>query len=172
MTANFVAGQYTATYNSKALGQTADGYRLSHQVFKRMVTGDAGGDTPQDGIYRGMEVMLAFRLIEAAAAGVDELIYPYSATPGTPGTMGVIGRTDVRGSANAVTPGVMAKSIVLTALAGTPAANDGPATITLPLAILAENFPVDILYAPDLREVPLRMRVYPTMATGVFWTET
>lgn len=171
MSANFVAGQYTATYNAKALGQTADGYRLSHQVFKRLVTGDAGGDTPQDAIYRGMEVMLSFRLIEALATGVDDLIYPYAATVGTPLSMGVIGRTDVRGNA-AGDPVPIVKSLILTALAGTPAAEEGPATITMPLSILAENYPVEILYAPDLREVPIRMRIYPATATGVFGTET
>lgn len=172
MSADFVAGQYTATYNAKALGQTADGFRLSHQFLKRLVTGDAGGDTPQDAIYRGREQFVAFRLIEALAEGIADLVEPYAATAGTALTLGVIGRTDVRGSANETTPDPIVKSLILTAVTGTTAATGGPATITLPLSILAENFPVEVLFAPDLREVPVRMRVYPDMSdSGVFGTE-
>ncbi len=68
MSADFIAGAYTATYNSKALGQTAEGWRISETVLKRLITGDAGGDTPQDAIYRGREVFFAGRLIEADKA--------------------------------------------------------------------------------------------------------
>ena len=155
----FIAGQYTATWNALALGQTADGYRLSHQFFKRLITGDAFAQSPQDAVYQGAEVTLSARLIEYNAAAVQTLKWPYSATPWT---MGVIGRLDV-GSA-------IAKSLVLTAIAGTPAAAT-PATITALLSILQEGFPVEVLFAPDLREVPLRMRIYPS-TQGVFATET
>lgn len=165
--AQVVAGRYTATFNAAALGQTAEGIRISHQFFKRMVHGDAGGDTPQNAIYRGREQFLNFRLIEAASAGITAMIDPYAATPGTPLTLGVIGQIDVAyGSVAGV-----AKQVVLTALAGTPAATVGPATITLPLCVLAENFPVEALLGPDLREIPVRLRVYPN-SSGVFGTQS
>ncbi|TWU22453.1 hypothetical protein Pla52o_35090 [Novipirellula galeiformis] len=169
MSGNFVAGQYTATYNAKALGQTAEGFTLSHQFFQRLITGDAGGDTPQDAVYRGREQFISYRLIEALAAAVAECSEPFASTPGTALTLGKIGKLVVRGDGSSEgTP--IAKSLVLTAVSGTSASEDGPSTITLPLAILAEGFPVEILFAPDLREVPIRQRIYPEMSTGLFGT--
>lgn len=156
---SFLSGRYSATWNSLALGQTADGIRLIHQLFKRLITGDAMAETPQDAVLRGAEMAIAFRLIEYDAAAVQTLKWPLSATKWN---MGVIGRTDV-GSA-------VALSLVLTAVAGTPAATT-PATATFLTSVLHENFPVEVLFAPDLREVPIRMRVYPN-SSGVFGTET
>lgn len=155
----FIAGGYTATWNSQALGQAAAGYRLSHEVFRRLVRGDTYAETPQDGIYRGAEVSLAFTMIEYDAAGLQGIKWPYNVS--TKWTVGTVGRADVAGS--------LAKALVLTAVAGTPAAAT-PATLTLTLSILHENFPVEVLFAPDLREIPLRMRVYPS--SGVFGVET
>lgn len=171
MSADFVAGAYTATYNAKALGQTADGYRLSHEVFKRIITGDLGAQTPQDAVYQGQAMFLAGRLIEADKAGILDLVYPYSGTVGTPWELGVIGLLDVRGAGGG-TPVSRCKSLVLTALTGTSAYADMQITMTMPLSILAENFPVEVLLAPDLREVPIRMRIYPTMSTLLFGSQT
>lgn len=157
--ATFAAGTMTATWNALALGQTADGFRIVHQLFKRMILGDLMAESPQDAVLRGAELAIAFRLIQYDAAAIQTIKWPLSATKWD---MGVVGRTDV-GSA-------VAKSLVLTAVVGTPAAAL-PATMTCLLSVLHENFPVEILVAPDLKEVPLRLRVYPS-ATGVFATET
>lgn len=154
----FISGGYTATWNALAIGQTADGYRLTHQVFKRLITGDTYAETPQDAVYRGAEVSIAFRCIEFSAAAIETLKWPYSATKWT---LGIIGGLDV------VTAFV--KSLVLTAVASTPSAA-APASITASKSVLHENFPVEILYAPDLKEVPMRLRLYPT--SGVFAVET
>jgi len=154
----FIAGRYTATFNSLALGQTADGYRLSFQAFKRLVTGDMYAESPQDAIFRGMEMFLAYRLVEYDAAGVESVFWPWDSTIWS---MGEVGRMDVASS--------LVKSMVLTAVSGTPAATS-PATFTASKTCLAEGFPVELLYAPDLREVPIRQRIYPT--SGVFATET
>lgn len=164
---NFIAGGYTATYNAKALGQTADGHRFTYEVFKRIITGHYGGDTPQDAVYRGQRRGSSFRLIEADAAGLMDLIYPYGATVGNEWELGIIGLLDVRGQGGD-TPVSRCKPLVLTAIAGTSAANDAAATITIPLTILAENFPVEILLAPDLKEVPVRLMHYPNM-TSLLW---
>lgn len=171
MTALFVAGAYTATYNAKALGQTADGFRLSHQFFKRLITGDIAGDSPQDAVYRGREQNISFRCIEADAAGIPDMIDPYAGTVGTPWTMGQIGLLDVRGQGSG-SPTSRALSLILTAVTGTSAANDTQATFTFPLSIIAENFPVEILLAADLREYPARMRIYPNMSTLLFGSNT
>lgn len=154
---SFIAGPYTATYKQLALGQTADGFRLTHSFFKRLITGDSYAQSPQDDVYQGAEMFCQFRLIEYNAAGTKAAMWPY----GTYLTMGTVGRVSKQQG--------LAGSLVLTALAGTPAAGT-PATLTFSYAILAEGFPVDLLFAPDLREVPLRMRVYPS--SGIFGVET
>lgn len=155
----FIAGRYTAVWNSLALGQTAEGFRLSHSFFKRLITGDSFAEAPQDGIYRGGELFIGMNLIAYDSAALPSIMWPYAATFLD---LGVIGRTDVGST--------IAKSLVLTAVTGTPAAST-PATLTLPNAILAEGFPVELLFAPDLREVPLRQRIYPN-SSGVFGTQT
>lgn len=154
----FIAGRYTLTWGSLSLGQTSDGIRLSHQLFKRLITGDAYAETKQDGVYRGTDMEAKATLIEYDAPAVRGAIWPY----GNPLSVGIVGITDV-GSGRA-------KPLVLTAVAGTPAVGK-PASITLPLSILKEGFPVELLFAPDLREVPLSMRIYPN-AQGIFGTQT
>lgn len=168
---SFIAGGYTATYNAKALGQTADGHRITYEVFKRVITGHYGGDTPQDAVYRGQRRGSAFRLLEANAAGVADLLYPYSGTIGDQWDLGVIGLLDVRGQGSG-SPTVRAKQLVLTAIAGTSAYNDAAATITIPLSILAASFPVEVLLAPDLKEVPIRLDHYPNMSTLLWGSST
>jgi len=170
-TGKFVAGAYSATYNAKALGQAGQGFTLSHETFKRIITGDAGGDAPQDAIYRGKALSISFRLIEALEAAIPDLMWAYASTIGTLWDLGIIGLMDVRGQGSG-SPTTRAKSLVLTALTGTSAANDGPATMTMPLTSLSEGFPVDVLHAPDLREVPVRLRIYYTIATGLFGSQT
>lgn len=154
----FICGAYTATWNSLALGQTADGFRLSHQIFKRIITGDLYAETPQDAVMRGADLTLAMRLIEYNAAAIQTLKWPISATKWTVGSVGYL----AVGSS-------LAKALVLTAVTGTPAVAT-PASVTVTKCLLHENFPVEVLFAPDLREVPLRLRAYPV--EGVFAVET
>jgi len=155
---SFIAGPYTATYDALALGQSQDGWRLTDNFFKQLVLGDKYAQAPQDAVYQGAEVLLAFTLIEYDAAAVQSAMWPYNATLYINGQ---VGRTDV-GSA-------IAKQIIFTSVVGTPAAAL-PATATFPLSIIAENFPKEILYAPALRTIPMRMRVYPNQSTGSFGT--
>lgn len=155
---NFIAGPYTATYKGLSLGQTADGFRVSHSFFKRLITGDAYGQTPQDDVFQGAEMFCSFRCIQYDAAAVRSAMWPYGSSHLT---IGAVGRLSAQQS--------LSGSLVLTAIAGTPAATE-PATLTFTKAILAEGFPVELLYAPDLREVPIRMRLYPTL--GIFGVET
>lgn len=157
---SFIAGRYTATWNNLALGQHSDGIRVSHQHFKRLIVGDNFGDGPQDAIYRGSEFFVSGTLMEANAAAMPSLAWPY----GNIYEAGEPGRMDVAGS--------FVKSLVLTAITGTPAAST-PATLTCTRAIIAENFPIEILFGPDLREIPYRMRCYRSAdSTPVFASQT
>ena len=163
----FRSGGYTATWNGLACGQTAQGYRLSHQFFKRIITGDSLAESPQDAVYRGAEMHIQFNLIEYAKAAIQTIMWPY----GTYLSMGIVGRLDMQQ--------LICRTLVLTAVAGTPsAAALSPASLTFPYnTILAEGFPVELLMAPDLKEVPIRMRIYPSEgvfggSTSVFGTQT
>ena len=155
----FISGGYSVTYNAATVGQIANGIRISHEFFKRMITGDNYAETPQDGVFRGGQMFAEMTLLEYNATGAQLAFWPYSATIFT---LGTVGRLDVASS--------LAKSLVLTAVAGTPAAA-APATQTHLTTILREGFPVELLYAPDLREVPLNMSIYPS-SSGVFGTQT
>ena len=149
----FTSGRYTATWNALAVGQTADGFRISHSFMKRMITGDRHGETAQDAIIRGMEVSVEMRLIEFDAAAVQTLINPY----GTGYAMDQVGKLVVQHS--------FAKALVLTAAQTNP--GPLPLTQTIYQTILAEGYPVSLLMAPDLREVPIRLRAFPS-STGSF----
>lgn len=171
MSANFIAGAYTFTYNSKAMGQCANGWRLAHTFFKRLITGDAGGRSPQDAVYQGREQTSEMTLIEVDEAAIPDIIDPYAGTVGTPWTMGVIGLLDVRGAGTG-SPTSRCKTLIATAVTGTSAANDTQATITAPLTIIHEEYPIQFLLGPDLRELPLRFRHYPNMSTLLFGSNT
>lgn len=160
----YFAGHYTVTYDGSALGNSQDGWRWSHQVNKRPITADAFGDTVIDSIYRGLEYFLAGTLLEYNAAGVTKILGAYGDTLAEM-DLGKIGKLDVQHS--------LVKQIVLTSVLNADVSPSvTPATRTVPLCALAENFPVEILFANDLRTVPLRFRVYPNASTGVFATDT
>lgn len=153
----FISGQYTMTYGGTTIGQIEDGIRLEHFVNKRLITGDNQGRTPQDAVYQGHEAFAQFTIMEADNAQVLDAVWPYDTT--NFGRQSTIGRLDVGSS--------LTVALVMTALASTPAVGN-PTTITIPRAILAEGYPVSVLYAPDLRDIPLRLRLYPD-ASGDFW---
>lgn len=158
---SFIAGRYTATWNSLALGQTANGFELSHSFFERLITGDAYAEAPQDSIFRGAEMFAEGRMIEYNAAAVATLTWYVSSTIWD---MGVVGRLAVNNGS-----GGLSKSLILTAVSGTPA-QATPATLTMTYAKLREGYPVKLLFAPDLREVPFSLRIFPN--NGVFATQT
>lgn len=155
--ATYIAGKYDGTYDGTTIGELAEGWRLSHSRFSRIITGHSGAKTPQDGIHQGGEMFLSMTCIEAYLTKVKLAFWPLSSTLFD---LGVIGRLD----------SAMAKQVIMTALAATPAAAS-PATITFPLTILAEGYPVEMLFGPDLREVPLRLRLYPN-SSNVFGSVT
>jgi len=154
----FITGRYTATWNALAVGQTREGYRISHQFMKKIIQGDKWGQTAQDAINQGMEVTVEMTLIEFDAAAVQTLINPYASGYVT----AKIGQLDV--GAGGATANV--KPLVLTAMEVNP--GPLPATITLYQTVLHENFPVTLLQGPDLREVPIRLRAYPNQTNGSF----
>ena len=156
----FIAGRMTATYGGSAIGQISDGFTIEHTVTKRLITGDVmGPDTPQDAVYLGMNVFVEFTLMEYNGAATGSIIWPYDATFGETTTVGTL---DVASSLTAI--------LVLSDVAGTTATNT-PNSLTAHRAIIAAGFPVDLLFSPDLREIPIRMQLYPEVLAGPTRTE-
>lgn len=161
----FAVGEYTATFDGTTLGMCTSGgknlfYRLQGQLIDDT---DTYGRTPIDLIELGAEVFLRMTFREWLAK-VKLAIWPLSTA--WDGILGTIGRLGT----------AQAKQIVLTAKAGTPAADGavGPATITFPSCHLAEGQDVNVLFAPAVRDVPVVFRVFPTDVSGTirFWTQT
>jgi hypothetical protein len=153
---SFIAGRYTAVWNSLALGQTKNGHDIDFQRFVEDITGDNYAQMVQDAINQGGEMNHTVELIEYNAAAVATLMWPLSATKYDTGVIGIL-------DSGKWFP------LVLTALTGTPAAST-PATLTLTRTILAPRFPVKLRLGPTLRTVPLKLRVYPS--SGIMATET
>lgn len=152
----FVAGRYSATYNSSDVGITRGGYELQQESrWEDVAETDAYGLSIIDGIYRGGNVYCQFDS-KAYKTGSIAAFWPWSNL----GAMGVIGRraSDV------------ALSLVLTVTASTPAATYGPATLTGLYSILAPNNPARLLYNSVLREVPVRLLFLPYSSAGtIYW---
>lgn len=157
----FIAGAYTFTWNSLSLGQLFEGLTLNHVTFKEIIRGDNFAQAAQDAVFQGIDITSDCILNEWNAAAAATLFWPY----GTPWlTAGVVGRLDVQQT--------LAKSLIGTAVTGPPAQSlAAPATITLPRSILHENFPVQHIFRPAHRKVPIRMRHYPA-SDGVYGTLT
>jgi hypothetical protein len=153
---SFIAGRYTATWNALAMGQTKVGYDIEFQRFTEDIIGDNYAQMVQDAINLGGEFTISTELIEYNAAAAATLMWPLSATKYDTGVIGILDSGKWM-------------SLVLTALAGTPAAAT-PATMTTARSILHPRFPVKFRLGPSLRTLPLRLRAYPN--AGVFATET
>ncbi len=159
----FIAGKYTVTYGPSGslipVGQVAAGITIEHVVSKQLITGDNEGQSVQDAVYQGHNVFAELTLMEYDVAGALNMFWPYNASAGR---AGVIGRLDAQ------LP--IADHFLLTVLPGTSADDattvQGPQTLLAERAILAEDFPVRMLFAPALRDIPLRLRFYPYDSSG------
>lgn len=154
----FMAGAYTITWNSLALGIMRGDEQspvLEYTALGRAIDNtDRYGRTRIDGIYQGGNWRATYTC-EEYKAGPIAAAFPFGAI----GVLGVIGRlwSDI------------AQSLVLTSTAGTPAVAT-PATLTASKVLLAENFPVRLLFGPILREVPMQQMLLPyTQASTDIW---
>jgi hypothetical protein len=155
----FIAGRYSGTYNSVDVGITDDGYELEQTSSADMIdSSDAYGDSILDWVYRGGNVSLGFTS-KAYKAGAITPFWPW-------GAMGVMLTAAAPLSRLASD---VAKSMVLTAVANTPAAA-APATRTGSLSILSPNSPAKLLYNSKLRQVPIQLSLLPSLSSGtVTW---
>lgn len=141
----FVSGHYAATWNSVDFGTTKDGFRMTMVNHVEMITVDDYGDAPVDAVQRGAEYRLTFDYAEY------DLIKPV-----------VAGQTpfgEAKTNVGKLASG-LAKSLVMTAQAGTPAAGAGLiATLTATRAVVISD--VEILLAAKHRQGPCTFHLFP-----------
>lgn len=154
----FIAGAFTATIGGNTIGQAQEGFTIEWFSNQQPITGDVSGRTPQDHVLQNIEVFVEVTLMEWNATGAQSLFWPFNATLGTGPIIG------------SLASGIAFLPLVLTAVAGTPAAGIAAQDLwTFPDVQLQEGFPVRILLAPAHRDIVLRLRVYPD-ASNVFFT--
>ena len=160
-----VAGAYTSTWAGTALGFTQDGFsvqRVNHQ--EEINQSDIYGRTLLDAVYMGADtyIQTTCRTSNSGSRGAS---WPWggAATWSGLGTIyttalpiGILG-----------TNASISGSIVLTAVANTPAATTAdPATLTASKGAVAPNFNMELLLSSRARSIPIRFALYPTDAGG------
>lgn len=143
----FIAGHYTATWNSANIGGTREGFRLNEAYQQQQVISDDYGEAPVSGVQQGAIVTVALDFIEY------DLIRPaLIAAAGTQGD----GRSRV-----GYTMVANAKALVLTPQTGTSAdtLSGRGGIITFYKAIVRDN--VEHLLSSKLRQGPCRFHCYP-----------
>ena len=147
-----VAGAYTGTWNSVALGLTRTGFTIANTTKAEIINETDGyGLTTIDWIYRGMDVFCQYNCREYKAGPIGAF-WPWGGNQ--------MGRVVTAAVPIGSLASGAAKPFVLTVTANTPAAG-APATITGLLSLLAPNFDAQLLYDSRLREVPIRMQFLP-----------
>jgi hypothetical protein len=157
---SFVAGAYTVTHDAITVGQLKAGITWQWTAYGEIITGDNFARAAQDIVFQGIDMVVDYELMEWDEAGAEDVYWPWGSAWLS---AGVVGRIAVQQSLH--------KQLVATAIAGTPAATFGPASVTLPRVILHEDFPVQTVYAPQHRRMPVRQRAFPD-ANGVYGTKT
>jgi hypothetical protein len=165
----FIAGRYSGTYAAVDVGITREGYEITLDTeIEEIGETDAWGQSVIDGIWRGGNCFLQF-VSTAYKAGSLAAFWPYGGSIAAAGVLGIL-VDDSIAAPNKLPIGQLAsniaKAFVLTAAAGTPAATT-PATLTANLALLARNFSGRLLYNSKLRDVPIRLRLFPYTVTNV-----
>lgn len=165
----FVAGRYSGTYAASDVGITKDGYELElDSDLDDVGETDAWGTSVIDGIWRGGNCFLQLTS-EAYKAGSLAAYWPYGGALAGPGVLGIL----YDGSQLSKLPigqlaSNIAQALVLTVTAGTPAATlSAVNTLTATQALLAKNFNAKLLFNSKLREVPVRLRLYPYTVSNV-----
>lgn len=149
---SFAPGPYTMTYNAVTVGLVNEsGKTLKYQYFGKDMRADLYGLTVIDQVYQGARCFLGPIFFKEWTTANKKIFWPY---PQAAPVMGALGTPGTLESDNA-------KQIVLTVVAGTPAATLGPTTLTAPLAILAKSNDVSVLFGCDERDVPVLFELLP-----------
>lgn len=152
--ATWAHGPYSATLGGNVLGLTEGPIRLSEQLYAEVIRADKYGQATLDAISLGKDSFISIILKEWTTSAVNAIFQ--GATP--MGSTGLIGRnlSDI------------AQSLVLTALASTPAAANSPGvTITAPKAVLAPGYNREILLGNVQRNTPVIFQLLPSESSSL-----
>ena len=147
---------YTGTWNASTLGILDDnGYEISFSPKGQDINDtDQFGMTLIEGIYRGQDWRIRFRSKEFGSAGLLKLLLAWGSiavvAPAPQAQLGTIG----------VTYSSLAKVLVLTVTAGTPAAGN-PTSITASLSMNSPNNNISFLMTSKVRETPIETICLP-----------
>jgi hypothetical protein len=155
----FVDGAYIGTYNAVGIGITEKGFDIIKTLKEEVIDeSDQYGGSVLDYFYRGGNCQLRCDAKEYKAGSIAPF-WPW----GSLGQMRGNG-TEIGARASAV-----AKSMILTAAANTPAAavGVGPATLTAPGSVLAPGQSGTLTFSTSLRRVPIFLQLLPDEIAGV-----
>jgi hypothetical protein len=162
----FVAGPYTSTFNSVLTGQTKQGYRLTvESLWQNIDESDAHGRTLQDGIFVGSNAYCMYSGLEAdSSRGSMGAFWPWGNSTSA-GTLGAFETTSIPPGTLASS---MAKPLILSGVANTPASASQPfaASMTAANAMLAPSYPAELLLGTALREVPIKLQLLPYVVSS------
>lgn len=150
--ATFAHGPYSATLNAVALGLTEGPIRISETLHGEPIRCDKYGQAIIDAIALGKDAYVSI-ILKEWTTGAQSAIFQLANI----GTTGLIGRnlSDI------------AQSLVLTALASTPAATNGPVTITASKAVLAPGMNREILLGNVQRNTPIIFQLLPSESSSL-----
>jgi hypothetical protein len=147
-----IAGRYSCTWNAVDTGYTRTGFELEFQYKHEVLDeSDLYGLTTVDAVTRGCDGFLSATLREYKA-GSTALLWPVGG--------GVLGKVFSTAKPAGLLASDQALALVLTSTANTPAAA-APATLTASKAWIAPNYNPRIILDSRLREVPIRMQLFP-----------
>lgn len=176
----FAAGPYSAVATSPgvspgSIGLLQDGWTLEWTILEQLLDkSDAYGRTLIETFHQGLRVAISaifhewkaqeLRMVTPQMLAAVANYLPVGATNMDAGVMGAQGSDQ-------------ASSLVLTALAGTPAATVGPASATFSKVKQQGDSPIGVLFGPEHRQIPFRGHVLPYTRSNAqggisFWSAT
>lgn len=148
-----VAGQYVVTWNGLSAGimegEASVPTIAQAPKSKPVNSTDKYGGTKIESSHLGVDYQAEFVCLEYPL-GIP-IFWPFGAF----GLLGVIGTFK----------SLLAKPLVLTVVAGTPAVGS-PNTITAARSIIADDFQGKLMFGPMVRTVPIRLDLLPYDTTG------
>lgn len=163
ITGDFPTGPYDVTWNGNSVGLMEGSIRCQSQFIADAIRASRYGKTVLEWINQGGAEFVALAIKEWNANAKAAM---WQAGSG-------LGR--VREAGTLMGAGGYAKPLVLTALANTPAAVEGPATRTYPFTILLPGHTLDSPFGAEERITPLVFVTLPEIDSGAalkFFTDT
>lgn len=147
ITGDFAPGPYQVTYKGQAVGLMEGPIRHQQNVIALPIRASLYGQNIIDYIVQGGGVF-AVLVMKEWNTNVKALMHPFDASHGIFPLTGTLINT-------------FFGSLVLTALAGTPAATEGPVTRTYPISGLLPGHNLDITLGPVERNTPVVVCALP-----------